>query len=118
MDPYYPKIREAYKHFAGVNPAGIIPSIGQNVFTEIISNCPGLLDSKNMKLADLDIEFTSTNASSDKSKQNPDRQLVRFQFLEIFIRLALQKYYKTNICPNPIEAIKKLMKTHVLPFLN
>jgi hypothetical protein len=46
------------------------------VFSDIVYNCQGLLDSKNVKLSDVDLEFISTKAGGNKFKtkrNNPDR---------------------------------------------
>jgi hypothetical protein len=56
--------REAYKYFSAIGPSGNIFSIGTNVFSDIIYNCSGLLDSKNVKLSDVDLEFISTKAGN------------------------------------------------------
>ncbi len=83
-------------------------SIGTNVFSEIVYNCPSLIDSKHVKLSDVDLEFISTKAgTAHKTKNNPDRQIIRFQFLELFVRLALDKYFKSGVCETMFEAVKK-----------
>lgn len=71
-----------------------------------------------MKLTDVDLEFISTNASNNKlrGRNNPDRQLIRFQFLEIFVRLALDKYYKPKLVETYEEAVIKTFKEHILPY--
>lgn len=62
-----------------MGPSGNVFSIGTNVFSDIIFNCPGLLDSKNVKLSDVDLEFISTKAGNKlRSKNNPDRQIIRY----------------------------------------
>lgn len=35
-------------------------------------------------------------------------QLFRHQFLELFVRLAINKYIKNSIVPNILEAVKRL----------
>jgi hypothetical protein len=49
-----------------------------------------------MKLSDIDIEFVSTNsASSNKnSKNNPQNYVIRYQLMEILVRITLRKYLK------------------------
>lgn len=77
----------------------MIWSIGTNVFSDIIYNCGNMVDYKTLKLSDVDLEFITTKASSGiRSRTNPERQLIRFQFLEIFIRLGLVKFFKSRIC--------------------
>jgi hypothetical protein len=90
---------EAYRYLSALGPSGKIWSIGTNVFSECIYNCKGLVDYITLKQSDVDLEFIATKASANqlKSETNPDRQLIRFQFLEIFARLAISKYYKCNL---------------------
>jgi hypothetical protein len=45
----------------------------------------------------MDLEFISTNAGIKNQALNPDRALVRYQAMEVFVRLAIQKYFKSNI---------------------
>jgi hypothetical protein len=52
-----------------------------------------------LKHSDVDLEFIATKASGSAIgwPTNPERQLIRYQFLEIFVRLALAKFFKCNI---------------------
>ena len=81
----YQHFRELYKYYSAVAPAGLIPSIGTNTFSDIVSNCQGLVDNDTLKLSDLDLEFVATNAGVSKSKFNPERQIVRHEIMEIFV---------------------------------
>ena len=66
--------REAYKYFSSLNPSGQVPSIGLNIFSDIIYNL-NLIDYRTLKLSDVDLVFVSTLASGAtlKSRMNPDR---------------------------------------------
>jgi NLR family CARD domain-containing protein 3 len=57
-----------------------------------------VIDYKTIKLSDVDLHFVSTLASGlqYKTRTNPERQLIRFQFLEILVRLAIDKYLKSK----------------------
>jgi hypothetical protein len=93
----YKYFRETYKYYAAISPAGMIFSIGTNTFSDIVSNCKGLVDNDTLKLSDLDLEFVATNSGVSKVKFNPDRQICRHEILEIFVRIAITKYFKTKI---------------------
>lgn len=67
-----------------------------NTFSEVISNLTGFIDGKFMKLSDLDLEFISTNANGKTSKRNPERMLVRHNWMEIFARLAFTRFIKNE----------------------
>jgi len=85
------------------------------------------IDNKTFKLSDLDLEFVATNASGGGKKSNPrvpERQLVRYQFMEVLVRLALDKYLKSKpssnlpggICETQFEAVKTAFQDHFLNF--
>jgi len=84
----YKGIRETYKYFAGMNPTNGVPSIGQNTFGEI-ANHGNVVDNELLKLSDMDLEFISTNAGIKNQNLNPDRALVRYQLMEVLVRLAI-----------------------------
>lgn len=103
----YKPIRETYKFYAGISPCGPIPCIGQNAFNEII-NLTNIIDGKDLKLSDIDFEFIATKAGNKNMVLNPERWLVRYQLMEIFVRIALDKYYTIvskvyiKVKPSPI----------------
>ncbi|CAI2364873.1 unnamed protein product [Moneuplotes crassus] len=117
----YGPIREVYKYFAGVSPCSNVPCISQNAFIEII-NKTNIIDQKELKLSDIDLEFTATKAGNKKNKLNPDKWwLVRYQLMEILVRIALKKYYKpskegrTSEKITESEAVVKLFEDKLLP---
>lgn len=105
--------RETYKYYSAIAPAGQIFSISMNVFSDIVSNCEGLVDGNHLKLADLDFEFIATNAGISKTKHNPERQLVRHEFIEIFVRIAITKLFKTKQIESIPESVEHLYKTYL-----
>lgn len=74
--------------------------IGTNAFSEVVQNLTGFIDGKNFQLADLDLEFISTNAGGKPGKRNPERMLVRHNWMEIFLRLATTRFYKKEKTAN------------------
>ena len=44
----------------------------------------------------VDIYFTATNFEEDDQEGNDDRALIRFEFLEILIRIVRGKYVETK----------------------
>ena len=119
----YKPIRETYKFYAGISPCGIIPCIGQNVLNDIV-NKSNIVDGNNLKLSDVDFEFIATKAGIKNVTLNPERWLVRYQFMEVFVRIALHKYFKQQKDTNESEkitqssAVKKLFGQELLPFFN
>ena len=68
---------------------------------------------------ELDTIFIATNFTSKKEKNNPERALVRHNWLEFISRMAIAKYAKP-LRPGeeklePPLALDKLMETNLLP---
>jgi hypothetical protein len=90
-----------------------------NTFSDVVSQLPGFIDGKNFVLADLDLEFISTNAGGKAGKRNPERMLVRHNWIEIFVRLAVTRFVKKEkVATNAIEALDCLEKQYLKPFFN
>jgi len=82
-----------------------------------MSNFEDIVDNKTLKLADIDLEFVSTNAGpKNNNPQNPDRSLIRFQIMEIFTRIALTKYFKTKEVETQYSAVEKMFEEYIIPF--
>jgi len=64
-----------------------------------------MVDGITLKLADLDLEFIATNSGGMQSKFNPERALVRHNWIEIFIRLCQQKYIKNGAGGKEIKSL-------------
>ena len=61
----------------------------------------------------IDRLFIAANYTSQKNKYIPDRALLRFQFIEVLIRMAIEKYEKTGKCTTISEAFEKLLAVNV-----
>jgi len=84
----YQYIRDAYKYTAGLDPVGNLVSIGGNSFKELMQSCGGFVDSK-FGISDLDLERVAVKWDSKKNhKMIPPDRLIRYNFLEIFIRMS------------------------------
>ncbi len=101
----YKFIRDTYKYFAGLEPIGRLPCIGSQTFVLIVSSCPDLVDGKYLKAADCDLEFVAANSIRVDFPFCPDRQLIRFKFLEAIVRIAISKFYKTRLCDSVFDAV-------------
>lgn len=114
----YVYFRETYKYYSAVAPAGMVFSIGTNTFSDIVSNCQGIVDNDTLKLSDLDLEFVATNAGVEKKKFNPERQLTRHEFIEIFVRISLTKYFKNKLVATMPEAVEKIFEDNLKQFFS
>ena len=115
----YVGFRESYKQLSGVDPQRDLTAIGVNTFSDVIGSLPGFIDGKNMNLADLDLEFISTNANGKPGKRNPERMLVRHNWMEIFIRLATTRYVKKEkVAKTPLEGMKLFFEQQLDPYFD
>ena len=96
----YKYIRETYKYYSGITPNGRVHSIGPNIMTELLHNCEGFIDGKNVRLADIDLEVIACKQRVNHWLR-PEKQLVRCQFLECLVRLSFDKYLKPGIAKTP-----------------
>lgn len=107
----YAQFRECYKFMSGVDPQINLLCVGNNTFSEVVNSLHGahggFIDGKNINLADLDLEFISTNANGKTSKRNPERMLVRHNWMEIFLRLAVTRFVKKEkVAAGPVKAME------------
>jgi hypothetical protein len=73
----------------------------------------------NFNLADLDLEFISTNANGKPGKRNPERMLVRHNWMEIFVRLAVTRFVKKEkVASGPYEAMKMMLENYLDVYLD
>ena len=70
-----------------------------------------------MLLSDLDLEFISTNAGEKSSKRNPEKKLVRHNWLEIFVRLAVTRFVKREkSASGPYQAMEIMFQLYLDPY--
>ena len=108
----YPVLKEIYKYYSSISPAGDIWSIGQMVFTDICNEA-NLIDST-FRLADIDFHLKGALFQEVRNPRSPPNSLVRFQFMEILVRVALDKYFKTGICETQSQAVEYLMEKNIV----
>jgi hypothetical protein len=92
----YKWFRESYKFITAVDPQKDLLCISTIVFGDTVMQMDGMVDGKTLKLSDLDLEFIATKAQNIQGKQNPERALVRHNWMEIFVRLCQTKYVKNG----------------------
>jgi hypothetical protein len=70
----------------------------------------GLVDGEYFKGTDLDTDLISVkNGIEIKILFNSEKGLTRYQFIEMFFRIANDKYIRSNIVGGYAEAINKIM---------
>ena len=81
-----------------------MPSIGINVMSEIVDKAK--ICDKYLKLSDVDVEFIATCSGTKNNPLTPDRAIIRYQFMEILVRCAIQQYYQSHKVESRVEAVK------------
>lgn len=94
-------------------------NITLNPYTDFCKDS-GIIDEKLLLTKDFDRIFIATYTKTDKIKNamNPDRALVRYQFLEGIFRLAEQKYLSNGVVTSQKEAVETLFKENVTPYIS
>ncbi|CAI2364059.1 unnamed protein product [Moneuplotes crassus] len=121
LSSIYAPLKECYKYYAGTDFTNNVPSIGTNSFTDLLT-ISGCIDHNLLKLSDISIDFIATNVGQrpedPKFKHlNPERSLVREEFLQIFIRLANSKYLKAKKLLTYNDAIRQLFNDGLLSYM-
>ncbi|CAK9105363.1 Leucine-rich repeat-containing protein 74B [Durusdinium trenchii] len=121
----YQLLRVVYQLFCANSTGGAVNAVSWNAFTEFCQLCN--IPDKNCKLQDLDTIFVATNVNDGEEEQgkdsngkklNPDRDLCRYEFVEIIARIAIQKFLGPKIEATPGDAVRKLIDEHLIPFLD
>lgn len=68
-----------------------------------------------LSLSDIDQIFIATNFEVEDQEDNDDKNLVRYEFLEILVRIARKKFVDTKVCSSYSEATRKIISEYVLP---
>jgi hypothetical protein len=72
------------------------PTIGMVDFTQFCEKAE--IFDKVINVSTIDRLFIASNYEVEKNDDNPDRELCRFEFMEILLRIANAKYRETGIC--------------------
>ena len=96
LNKIYWYIRDAFKYYSSISSAtgSSTFSLTLNSFTDYLKYA-GVYRNKNISITDTDTLFFTTNKREKVSLLNPGNALIRYQFVEIMLRLAL-KYVKKH----------------------
>jgi hypothetical protein len=83
---------------------GNVFSLGLNSYTEIVKEQMSMVDGDNLKTADCDRMFITVNANK-RTPLIPANALVRYQFLEILMRLAFKMFFETGLVESESLAV-------------
>jgi len=121
IDKHYPLMMRAFKYFSLLGSGGCF-TMQLNEYTDFLDTC--LIpdpESDKCKRSDCDTLFITANYEEDKksevSKVNEDNALLRFEFIEVLIRLALAKYGNGIETYDVSDAVSMLFERNISPNL-
>lgn len=113
-------VRRTRAHFEMLKNSHIVeasisyfPYISINEYMQFARRC-NLIDSK-FKMSAIDRLFIATNYEVEAQDENPDKQLMRFEFIEILLRIAREKYLTAGPAKTIDEAYQMILEKHVMP---
>ena len=102
----YKIIRESYKTLSAYSTSEI-PCIGSNSIIELLSLC-NIFDNL-YGISDFGVNWNSCIVPTVKNQVfNPANALVRYEFLEIIVRVAYDRYYRTKTFNTVFDSVKTL----------
>mmetsp|Transcript_1708 Transcript_1708/g.3644 ORF Transcript_1708/g.3644 Transcript_1708/m.3644 type:complete len:893 (+) Transcript_1708:276-2954(+) len=107
---HYKEIKDIFEFTAA---SSNYPSIGWLDFSDFCVQCQ-MLDKKHLNTAAIDRIFIAVNVELIEMEDNPDRDLCRYEFFEILVRMALCKYQDLPI--RPVEMVKRLLEEHIFKY--
>ena len=109
----YEHLRLCYKAMSSLSGNEIF-SIGSNILTDFLYQCK-IIDNL-YQLRDLGVNWNSANVPLVKNQLfNPGNALVRYEFMEIIVRIAQDRFVRTGICKKINKSVRKLFEEHILP---
>ena len=91
----YDKVNEYFEFLKNTHieicATSLFPVTYTNAFTQFIKRA-NLID-KTFKQSDIDRLFIATNFEEEEQDNNDDSALIRFEFIELMIRIAKEKYF-------------------------
>lgn len=91
-------------------------SVSLNTLTDLYQK-KNVFD-KNFKLSDLDLNIKACTTASISTQYNNTFSVVRHEFLELQIRIGLDKYLRTGICKNEAEALEAFFASKIFNFID
>ena len=81
---------------SSIGANGNVFSIQLNCYTDFVKQIE-LVDGHTIRFAQSDTEFITMNKRTKPSPLNPGVALIRFQFLEVLMRLAFKRYEESML---------------------
>lgn len=115
LHEHYESIYHAYKTLSSLGGSEIF-SIGSNVLTDFLNECK-LIDDL-FGPSDIGVNWNACITPKEKGQiYNPGNALVRYEFLEILVRIANDRYVRNKICGNILDATRKMFLDYLIPIM-
>ncbi|CAG9334427.1 unnamed protein product [Blepharisma stoltei] len=109
----YQSFREFYKYFSATG-GGEIFCIGPNGMSEFLNMC-NIIDEL-YDVTDIGVNWNAIKSQVHKDQiYNAKNGICRYEFMEILVRIANDKYIRNKVCSTVGDAIEKLAQTHLIP---
>jgi hypothetical protein len=106
----YPKVLQTFKNLS-IQSANEFPSVGNNVFIDFLNQgqaFDGLFNS-----SDLGVNWNAVIVPKKRQPFNPGASLVRYEFVEILVRISHDRYVRNKVCKNVVEAFQYFVKENL-----
>jgi hypothetical protein len=110
----YPQLIEVYKHFASQNIKNENVFINYNELLLFLTKT-GVVDEITFRKVDYDVIFKAVNFNEMESTLNPTHGVVRYEFIETIIRVAVEKYKVQGTAQTEDEAVKRMLYELLAP---
>ncbi|CAD8162810.1 unnamed protein product [Paramecium octaurelia] len=110
---HYQLIKDVYKYYSSVGyqpPNFDVFCIQFPQYMKLLNRL-AIIDGDLLKAQDVEIDIVSLKNNVDpKYIYNPEKAIIRYQFLEMFFRIANDKYVRTDIYKSYADALFRLLK--------
>lgn len=109
---YMHDLKDAFHYCAALST---FPSIG---WLDFVANCNmwKLPDTKTLNMNTIDRLFIVTNVEvGEEHEDNPDRDLCRYEFYEVIVRMGGAKYKDSGKCRTWEDAVEMIMQKNIIP---
>jgi len=108
-------IKDIYSFYASQSS---YPFINRNTFFSLATRAE-LIDKKTIFSYTMDMMFSAVNYdATGNTDDNPNKELVRYEFVELIIRIAKKLYADPSTAKNPMsidQAIHRVLDHHLMP---
>jgi hypothetical protein len=113
---FYPQLIEVYKHIACKNVKNGNVFMNYNELLGFLTET-GVIDERTFRKVDYDVIFKAVNYTELENTLNPTYGVVRYEFIETLVRVAIEKYFVKRTVDSEQAALEKLFAL-IVPHLD